>query len=117
GAIKSAAAIAITVPILALGLPIYDTLMAIIRRSLNKKPVMQGDRGHLHHKLLDMGLSQRQAVVVMYIISGLLGISAIFATELSTVQSFFVLISVLCIILILSKEVGLLKKNKGEENQ
>jgi UDP-GlcNAc:undecaprenyl-phosphate GlcNAc-1-phosphate transferase len=117
GAIKSAAAIAITVPILALGLPIYDTLISIIRRSLNKKPVMQGDRGHLHHKLLDMGLSQRQAVVVMYIISGLLGISAIFATELSTVQSFFVLISVLCIVLILAKEVGLLKKNKGEENQ
>jgi UDP-GlcNAc:undecaprenyl-phosphate GlcNAc-1-phosphate transferase len=51
GAIKSAAAIVITVPILALGLPIYDTLIAIIRRYINKKPVMEGDREHLHHKL------------------------------------------------------------------
>lgn len=117
GAIKSAAAIAITVPVLALGLPIYDTLMAIIRRFLNKKPVMQGDREHLHHKLLDMGLTQRQAVVVMYIISGFLGLTAIFATELSTVQSFFVLISVLCVVVVISKEAGLFKKNKSEGNQ
>lgn len=117
GAIKSAAAIVITVPVLALGLPIYDTLMAIIRRSINKKPVMQPDKEHLHHKLLDMGLSQRQAVLVMYVISGLLGISAIFATELTTVQSFLVLVSVLCIIVILSKEIGMIKKKKGEENR
>lgn len=117
GAIKSAAAIAITVPILALGLPIYDTLMAIIRRSINKKPVMQPDREHLHHKLLDMGLSQRQAVLVMYVISGILGVSAIFATELSTVQSFLVLVSVLCIVVILSKEIGMIKKRKSEGNQ
>lgn len=117
GAIKSAAAIAITVPVLALGLPIYDTLMAIVRRSLNRQPVMQGDREHIHHKLLDLGLSQKQAVLVMYIISGILGLSAIFATELSTVQSFFVLISVLCLVVVLSKEAGLLKKKKREDNR
>lgn len=117
GAIKSAAAIAIAVPILALGLPIYDTLMAIFRRFLNKKPVMQADREHLHHKLLDMGLNQRQAVLILYVISALLGLSAIFATELSDVQSFFVLISVFCIILIFSKEIGFMKKNKSEGNK
>ncbi|MDI6617589.1 MAG: MraY family glycosyltransferase [Clostridiales bacterium] len=112
GAIKSAAAIVITVPILALGLPIYDTLIAIVRRCINKKPVMQGDKGHLHHRLLDMGLSQKQAVTVMYIISALLGITAIFATELTTVQSFIILIAVLCIVFIFSKKAGMLKKKE-----
>lgn len=117
GAIKSAAAIVITVPVLALGLPIYDTLTSMIRRYINKKPVMEGDKEHLHHKLLDMGLSQKQTVIVMYIISGVLGLSAIFATELSTVQSFVVLISVLCIVIILSREIGMLKKKKSEGNR
>lgn len=115
GAIKSAAAIAITVPILALGLPIYDTLISIIRRFINKRPVMEGDRGHLHHRLLDMGLSQKQVVLVMYLISGVLGISAIFAMELSTVKSFIVLIFVICAVFFIAKELGLFKK-KGEGN-
>jgi UDP-GlcNAc:undecaprenyl-phosphate GlcNAc-1-phosphate transferase len=113
GAIKSAAAIVITVPILALGLPIYDTLIAMMRRAINRRPVMEADRGHLHHKLLDMGFSQKQAVLVMYSISGLLGISAIFAMELSTVKSFIVLLLVICAVLILARRLGLLKK-KGE---
>lgn len=117
GAIKSAAAIVITVPVLALGLPIYDTLAAMIRRFINKRPVMEGDREHLHHKLLDMGLSQRQAVYVMYFISGILGLSAIFATELDTFQSYLVLIAVMCIVIVLSKQLGLLRKNKREGNQ
>lgn len=117
GAIKSAAAIVITVPVLALGLPIYDTLMAMLRRFKNNRPVMEGDREHLHHKLLDLGLSQKQAVFVMYLISSLLGISAIFATELNTIQSFFVLICVLCIVVIISRQIGLLKKNNEEGNR
>lgn len=115
GAIKSAAAIVITVPILALGLPIYDTLISMIRRFINKRPVMEADRGHLHHRLLDMGLSQRQAVLVMYSISAVLGISAIFAMELSTIKSFFILVLVICAVLILAKELGLFKK-KSERN-
>lgn len=115
GAIKSAAAIVITVPILALGLPIYDTLISMIRRFINKRPVMEADRGHLHHRLLDMGLSQRQAVLVMYSISALLGISAIFAMELSTIKSFFILLFVICAVFFLAKELGLFKK-KSERN-
>jgi UDP-GlcNAc:undecaprenyl-phosphate GlcNAc-1-phosphate transferase len=115
GAIKSAAAIVITVPILALGLPIYDTLIAMIRRFINKRPVMEGDRGHLHHKLLDMGLSQKQAVLVMYFISSLLGLSAIFAMEVSTVASFIVLIFVIFLVITFAGQLGLLKK-KGERN-
>jgi UDP-N-acetylmuramyl pentapeptide phosphotransferase/UDP-N-acetylglucosamine-1-phosphate transferase len=115
GAIKSAAAIVITVPILALGLPIYDTLIAMVRRFINKRPVMEADRGHLHHKLLDMGLNQKQAVLVMYSISGLLGVSAILAMELTTVKSFIILLSVICVVFVLAKQMGLFsRKNQGD---
>jgi len=81
GMMKSYATIAIAVPVLVLALPIFDTAFAILRRLLNGKPIMQADRGHLHHKLIDMGFSQKQTVIVLYIISGFLGICAI---ELAT---------------------------------
>jgi UDP-GlcNAc:undecaprenyl-phosphate GlcNAc-1-phosphate transferase len=78
GAVKGAAAIAYFLPVLALGLPIFDTSYAILRRYLNKKPIMQADKEHLHHKLLDIGLDHKGAVLVLYLISSLLGLTAIF---------------------------------------
>ncbi|HKL43036.1 MAG TPA: MraY family glycosyltransferase [Clostridia bacterium] len=78
GAVKGAAAIAYFLPVLALGLPIFDTSYAILRRYLNKKPIMQADKEHLHHKLLEIGLNHKGAVLVLYLISSLLGLTAIF---------------------------------------
>lgn len=69
--------VAFALPFLILGLPIFDTLFAIIRRLLKGQGIMTPDRGHLHHRLIDMGLSQRSAVIVLYALSAILGISAI----------------------------------------
>lgn len=77
GVMKSYAAISLAIPLLVLGLPLLDTLFAIIRRIGSRKPIMQGDRNHLHHRLIDIGLSQRQSVLIMYIASGTLGLCAI----------------------------------------
>jgi UDP-GlcNAc:undecaprenyl-phosphate/decaprenyl-phosphate GlcNAc-1-phosphate transferase len=63
---KSTAAVAIAVPILALGIPISDTLLAMGRRALRGAPLFSADRGHIHHRLIDRGLSHRQAVLVIY---------------------------------------------------
>jgi UDP-GlcNAc:undecaprenyl-phosphate/decaprenyl-phosphate GlcNAc-1-phosphate transferase len=111
GTIKSATAFAISVPILALGLPIYDTLFAMIRRKVNGKPISQGDRGHLHHRLLDMGLTQRQAVIIMYFISAILGGIAIIAMQISTVRSYFLMASVITVIVFVAWKVGFFKHN------
>lgn len=73
GSIKSLAAIAIIVPILALGVPIFDTLFAIVRRYKSGNPIFAPDKGHLHHRLLQRGMSVKQAVLVMYGISVVLG--------------------------------------------
>lgn len=66
GSIKSHATVALLVPILALGLPIMDTLLAILRRMSRRLPISQADREHIHHRLLAMGLTSRQAVLVLY---------------------------------------------------
>ena len=63
---KSTAAVAIVVPILALGIPIADTLLAMGRRAFRGAPLFSADRGHIHHRLIDRGLSHRQAVLVIY---------------------------------------------------
>lgn len=82
GILKTAAAIALFIPIIIFGIPIIDALFAIIRRLLNKQPLMQADRGHLHHHLLDRGWSQRKIVISMYVVSSILGIGAILLTIL-----------------------------------
>lgn len=109
GTIKSATAFAISVPILALGLPIYDTIFAMIRRKMNGKPISEGDRGHLHHRLLDLGFSQRQVVIIMYLFSAILGGIAIIAMQISTVRSYFLMASVITIIVFFAWKMGFFK--------
>ena len=74
---KSATLVALTVPLLALGLPIFDTFFAIIRRLYLRRPVFSADRGHLHHRLLALGFNQRQAVVSLYIVCSILAATGI----------------------------------------
>jgi len=106
GAIKSAAAFSIAVPILALGIPIYDTLFAVIRRKINGKPIMQADRGHLHHRLLDMGFSQKQAVGTMYAISAVLGSFSIIAMEINAQLSYFLLAIIMVVLVFIAWRAG-----------
>jgi hypothetical protein len=63
---KASTAAAIMIPAIALGLPIMDTLLAIARRALRGRPLFQADREHIHHRLMAMGLSHRQTVLVLY---------------------------------------------------
>lgn len=81
GLFKGYAIISFIVPMLILALPIFDTLFAIIRRAWNHKPIMEADRGHLHHRLLDSGFSQKETVAILYIITITLGLSAILLLE------------------------------------
>jgi len=66
---KTSTAVAVAIPVVSFGLPILDTFMAVLRRFLNGKPLFSGDDEHIHHKLLQRGLSHRQAVVVLYAVS------------------------------------------------
>ncbi len=74
---KASTAVSILVPILALGLPILDTLFSIVRRFLERRPIFSPDRGHIHHRLLDMGLTHRRAVLFLYLCSSAFTVAAI----------------------------------------
>jgi UDP-GlcNAc:undecaprenyl-phosphate GlcNAc-1-phosphate transferase len=71
---RSSTLAAVAIPLVAFGLPIADTTLAVIRRFLNGRPVFSADREHIHHKLLQKGFTQRQAVIVLYGVSGALGL-------------------------------------------
>jgi UDP-GlcNAc:undecaprenyl-phosphate/decaprenyl-phosphate GlcNAc-1-phosphate transferase len=67
---KSAAAFAVAVPIVSLGVPVLDTMVVVLRRLVSGRPIFTGDRRHIHHMLLDRGLSVRQVAMGMYAVSG-----------------------------------------------
>ena len=77
GLFKFYAVMTFIVPILALALPLFDTLFAIVRRLIHGQNPMTPDRGHLHHRLIDHGLSQKQTVAVLYSLSAMLGLTAV----------------------------------------
>lgn len=74
---KGGTAVALLVPIMAMGVPIFDTLLAVVRRYLSKQPIFSPDKGHIHHRLLDMGLTHKKTVLVLYGLSMLFTIAAI----------------------------------------
>lgn len=72
GTAKTYTAFAIAAPVLILALPIFDTLFAIFRRLKSRKSIIKGDNGHLHHRLIKAGFTQKQAVLALYIATALL---------------------------------------------
>lgn len=103
GMFKFYAIISFAVPFLILGLPIFDTAVAIIRRVLSGKSPMSPDRGHVHHRLMDMGFNQKQSVAILYGISGTLGLAAVVLTSRGEVRAMVLLAAVLVAIAIGTK--------------
>ena len=87
--------ISVAVPLVVLALPLLDTTVAILRRVINHKPIMQPDRGHLHHKLIDKGYSQKQAVLILYSICTAFGIFAIVLSGFGVLRALLLLGAVL----------------------
>src|SRR5271156_6541986 len=79
---KAVTLVALTAPLLALSIPLMDVLLSISRRYLRNRPIFQPDRGHIHHKLLDRGLSPRRAVLTMYGICTVVAILSLLASAL-----------------------------------
>lgn len=75
--LKSTTILATIVPICVLALPLFDTAFAILRRLLMHRPIMEADRGHLHHRIMAIGWGQRRTVLILYCISGVMGVAAI----------------------------------------
>lgn len=83
GALKLPTILALAVPVFALGVPFLDTLWAIWRRWRRGEPVTLGDRGHLHHLLVLSGIGEREAVLILYGLSLLLGAGSYFLSRVT----------------------------------
>lgn len=103
---KSAALVGLTLPALALGVPIFDTLCAMLRRFLEGRSLFAPDRSHFHHRLLELGLRQRQAVLLIYLVTLLAAGSGLFMLLREDIGSLVVFGSVLLLLLLLFRVVG-----------
>lgn len=92
--------ISFVVPFLILGLPIFDVCFAVIRRISKGQSPMAPDRSHVHHKLIDMGMSQKQAVGTLYIVTAILGLSAVVLTASNALKAIVVLVALAVVALI-----------------
>jgi len=100
GVIKGATALTMVLPILAMGLPIMDTTLAICRRVIGGKSIMEADKRHLHHKLLSAGLCQKRAVLLMYGISLMLGMSVVFLMNSEYIGGFGMIAATLVLVMV-----------------
>lgn len=99
GFLKLSAIITFAVPILVLGLPIFDMTFAILRRVMTGRSPMSPDRGHLHHRLLDMGFSQKQAVAILYTLTMVLCLTAVVISLKGYLRGVLLIVAVMVIIL------------------
>lgn len=113
GLFKFYAVISFAVPFLILGIPIFDTAFAFIRRIAHGQSPMHADRGHIHHRLIDMGLNQKQAVATLYVISAMLGLSAVVLTT-GGEQKAMLFFLALCIVGVVAARVVFPKEIRDE---
>ena len=95
GLFKFYAIVTFVVPVLALAVPLSDTLFAFCRRILHGQSPFHADRGHFHHKLMDLGLNQKQAVAILYAISATLGLAAVVLTTKGTIRIALLILALL----------------------
>ena len=118
GLFKSYAIISFVVPFLILGLPIFDTCFAFCRRLAHGKNPMAPDRSHVHHRLIDMGLNQKQAVAILYVVSVILGLSAVVLATSGALKAIIVLCAICAALLVASqifRHSHIMQMSQGEK--
>lgn len=108
---KDVAVFSVLVPLFILAVPIGDTLLAIIRRLINKRPIGEADKSHLHHCLMKIGLSHRRTVLLIYLISIIFNIGAILLSENVVWLTLLVIIFSLALLEILIESTDIISKN------
>ena len=105
GLFKYYAIVSFAVPFLVLGLPIFDTAFAIVRRVARGQSPMTPDRGHIHHRMMDMGLNQKQTVAALYVVSSLLGLSAVVLTTSGELKAMLLLLTLAAVAYVASRVI------------
>lgn len=107
---KNITVISLIVPVIILGVPISDTIFAIIRRLVNKQPLSEADKSHLHHCLLRLGYSHRQTVLIIYGIAAFFAISAVIFSQATIWGALILMLLLVLGIELFAEKIGLVGK-------
>lgn len=110
--LKNSTAVAVVTPMMILGVPITDTVVAIIRRTLSGQKIYEADKMHLHHRLLSMGLTHRGTVLVIYAISFLFSLTSLLLNVSSRIGGLFLLLAMGLGVEIFCELVGIFGANR-----
>lgn len=108
---KNITFISFLTPIFILAVPISDTLIAMVRRYINNQPITSADSSHLHHRLLKIGLSHKQAVIYLYVLSGLFSLAAILFSMTTIWGSIIIILTSLIVLQLLIESLELIKSD------
>ncbi|MBW7651777.1 glycosyltransferase family 4 protein [Anoxybacillus sp. ST4] len=108
---KNVTVFSLIIPILILGVPISDTLFAIVRRIVNKQPLSAPDKSHLHHCLLRLGYSHRQTVLIIYGMAAMFGLAAVLLSKATMFGALVVIAFVLLVVELVVEKIGLVGKD------
>lgn len=108
---KNVTIISFIIPIFILAVPISDTLIAMVRRYINKQPMSSPDSSHLHHRLIQLGLTHKQSVLFIYILSGMFSIAAFLFSMTTVWGSIFILVISLVVLQMLIETLGLINND------
>ncbi len=117
---KAPALLALLMPLLALGLPIFDTIFAFFRRAIRGQHPFRGDRRHLHHRFLQLGFSERRTVLTFYYITAYLGVTAYVLQRLEARSTLALVVIISIGMLVLVENMRFLEMVRGpvgEENR
>ncbi|WP_232311252.1 glycosyltransferase family 4 protein [Robertmurraya korlensis] len=104
---KGVTFVSLIIPVIILGVPISDTLFAIVRRLVNKQPLSAPDKSHLHHCLLKLGYTHRQTVLLIYAMSAVFGLAAFIFSQATLWGSTVILLAILVAIELFVEKIGL----------
>lgn len=112
GLFKNVAFFSFIVPMIVLAIPIFDTIHAIIRRTVNKQGIATADKNHLHYELMKMGYSHRASVLIIYGFSVFFGFMAIIFNSATLLTSLLILIAIILGIQLIAELAGITVYNK-----
>ena len=116
GLFKAYAIIAFAIPFIIFGLPIFDMAFVAVRRVLNGRSPMSADKTHLHHRLIDLGFTQKQAVAIMYAIAAVLGLTAVLIAGEGFMRAIVLVVIVFAVVILCSLIMLKHKIHRGIKN-
>lgn len=112
GLYKSVTLFSLIIPIIILGVPVFDTAFAILRRLLNNQKISSPDKSHMHHRLIEMGLSHRNTVLVIYGFGIFFSLCAVFLTSATLLGAIIIMIMLTVFIHFIAELVGVVRNER-----